>query len=368
MRNERTTPWGAILSPAIIAAWLLLAATVALHFTTNDILALHYFSLALAIAAVGLCGARLSALQAAALGATISAALLADNIWFGGAPHEIGIELASLIALPLILWAARSATIEVKSRPDAYYWDEAAETSMGRYLAEIESAFLVRTLASIDAVGTAVDAGAGHGRFSRILASSARRVVAIEANASLTSGLSAVAGNVTPLLVDPAASQLPLRDGSADFIVCIETPDLAQHEWFWRECARVLSTRGRLILTLQNRRSWKGLLARRNRQRYRARYGAEYYAMSLGEIATGLANAGLAIESAEGFNWLPMPRASDSALVAPLLRLEWLLGLRSAASLSPWIILSARLVSPSPRPPRGWPGSRTGRCDRARGS
>lgn len=336
----------AIASPSvsltIVGAWLLLAAFIGVHYVTSEIATAHYLSIALVAAAVALCGARLSPAQGALLALAASAIMLGDVIWFGAAPSELALEIASLVMLPAVLWVARSAVAEVRAGPQDYYWDAAAETSMGAYVTSVETAFIARVLDGVGKVTCAVDAGAGTGRISRVLAARATRVIAIEVNPALTGALASVAPNVTPLLIDPQATELPLRDGSADCITAIEVPDLAQRAWFWTECARVLRPEGRLVLTLQNRRSWKGLLARVDRGRYRARFGAAYYEMSLGELASGLQRAGFTIEEASGFNWLPLRRGSDSPLVRPLAAVERLLGLRSLARLSPWVVLSAR--------------------------
>jgi SAM-dependent methyltransferase len=330
-------------STAVIGAWLLLAGVIGLHYITSDIVAAHYLSIALAVAAVALCGSRLSALQGAGLAALVSIILLGDALWFGAAPHELTFELISLIALPLVLGLVRSAAVEAEAGPTGYYWDTAAETSMGRYITEAESSFIADTIAALDGeLDCIVDAGAGTGRLSGMLAVRARRVLALETNADLTPALSRVASNVTAALVSPEATRIPVRDGSADVVVCIEVPDLAQHAWFWHECSRVLKPSGRLVLTLQNRRSWKGLTARADRGRYRSRYGAEYYGMSFDELVGGLRSAGLEVESANGYNWLPFRRGSDSPFVRPLAAAERLLGLRALSELSPWVILAAR--------------------------
>lgn len=332
-------------SPAIIGAWLLLVVFIGVHYVTSEIATVHYLSIALVAAAVALCGARLSPAQGAVLALAASAVVLGDVIWFGATPGELALEIGSLVMLPVVLWIARSASIEVEATPEGYYWDAAADTSMGRYLTNVETAFVSRALDSLTgALTCAVDAGAGSGRFTRLLTQRASNVIAIEVNPTVIESLAAIGENVTPMLVDENATQLPLRDGSAGCIAAIEVPDLAQRPWFWRESARVLRPGGRLVLTLQNGRSWKGLLARADRGRYRARFGAEYYEMSFRELVAGLEAEGFAVEEASGFNWLPLRRGSDSPLVRPMAALERVLGLQSFAAVSPWVILSARRI------------------------
>ena len=223
-----------------------------------------------------------------------------------------------------------------------YYWDVIAKTAMNRYLTEIETAFIER---EIDQLGrkpaVVVDAGAGRGRLTRLLAARAEHVIATEARQELVDSLSEIALNVTPQFVSPDSVALPLKDESVDIVIAIEAAGLTHSPEFHRECARVLRPDGVFVLTLQNRASWKGLLARLRRSRYRAEHGATYYVWSFGELKRSLGDAGLRVTHAAGLNWLPFMRDSDNGLIGPLSVAERVLGLRKLASVSPWVLLSA---------------------------
>ena len=224
-----------------------------------------------------------------------------------------------------------------------YLWDVAARTEMGRYLLDAELGFITRSIVGLaKKPQIALDAGAGSGRITRPLSNLAVRVIATETEPALVKQLAGIESNVTPLLVSPESKRLPLQDATADVILSIQAADLAQTGWFHQECGRVLKPGGVLILTLQNRRSWKGLLATRRPERYRGEFGARYYERSLADITRHLEAAGLMFERALGYNWLPFTRVSDSPLIKPLAKLErWLL-LRRLAAASPWVLLSAR--------------------------
>lgn len=223
-----------------------------------------------------------------------------------------------------------------------YYWDVIAKTAMGLYLTEIETAFIER---AIDQLGrrpaVAVDAGAGRGRLTRLLAARADHVIATEAKPELIASLSEIAPNVTPQLVSPESAVLPLQDGSVDIVIAIEAAALTHSTAFHRECVRVLRPGGVFVLTLQNRASWKGLLARLRNRHYRAEHGANYYDWSFGELKRSLSEAGLRVDRVAGLNWLPFMRASDSGLIGPLSTVESALGLRKLASVSPWVLVEA---------------------------
>ena len=234
------------------------------------------------------------------------------------------------------------------------WWDLTERTSMARYLAAIEERFIVDSIAGRpQRPRLALDAGAGRGRLTALLAKHADRVVATETEQKLVELLEKVAPNVTSVLADPEVKRLPLEDASADWIISIQAADLAESQWFQKECARALTPGGVLVVNLQNRRSWKGLVARRRAERYRAEFGAIYYSSSLENFTRDVEAAGLEVEQTVGYNWLPFTRDSDSRLIGPLGAIEGALGLRRLGSISPWVLV--RMRRPLGRPAGGSP-------------
>ena len=108
-------------------------------------------------------------------------------------------------------------------------WDLTEKTAMARYLAAIEERFIVASIVGLpQRPRLALDAGAGRGRLTALLARNAERVIATEAEQNLVELLGTVAPNVTPVLADPEEKRLPLEDASADWIISIQAADLAE--------------------------------------------------------------------------------------------------------------------------------------------
>lgn len=227
--------------------------------------------------------------------------------------------------------------------PFDYYWDTVEPAALSGYITSTEGAFIERCL---DRMGRkpdlVVDAGAGSGRFTRMLAARSRRVVATEMVPQLVDMLAGIGPNVTALPSEPGAASLPVDDGAADLVIAIDVADFTQNSAFHREAHRALRPGGLFVTTLQNRASWKGLIGRFRGEHHRAEVDAVYYTWSLADLATSLRDAGLRVERAMGFNWLPFTRDSDSPLVKPLALVEGLLQLRRLAAISPWVLVAAR--------------------------
>lgn len=220
------------------------------------------------------------------------------------------------------------------------YFD--VRTAMSRYITKIEIDFIDKMIGQLGRrPAIAVDAGAGRGRLTRLLAERAEHVIATEAKEQLIEPLSDIAPNVTSHFVDSQSIGLPVQDNSVDIVIAIQAADLTHSLEFHRECARVLRPDGFAILSLQNRSSWKGLLARLRPGHYHAEYGASYYTWSFVQLKGSLIEAGLSVHSATGFNWMPFTRDVDLGVVGPLTRAEGALGFRKLVNVSPWVLVAA---------------------------
>ena len=329
----------ALLVPAILA-----------HYFTQAVVPAHYVSIALAVAAVTVSVPRLLPWQVCALSAGVAAVLLGDALWPDSVRYEVILEIASLAALPLMVYATGLRTevrraLEAPARSEPY-WDAVARTTMGKYVTDAEAAFLKLALGPARP-RIVVDAGAGTGRLTRVLAGLSGGVIATEVSQRLAVIATGVAPNVDAVRVGESSCAIPLRDGTADAVVCVEVPDLTHRRWFYNECRRLLRPGGVLIVTLQNRSSWKGAVARLLRRRYRTKLGPAYYRRSLGELVSLARQAGFEVEHAAGFNWLPFSRTADSPLVPVLAKLEKVLRLDRLAGVSPWVIVRFRAAPPA---------------------
>ena len=227
--------------------------------------------------------------------------------------------------------------------PFDYYWDTVEPAALSGYITSTEGAFIERCLDQLGSTpALVVDAGAGSGRFTRMLAARSRRVVATEMVPQLVDMLAGIAPNVNAVRVERRSIALPVDDGTADAIVAIDVADFTQNPAFHRECYRALRPGGLFITSLQNRASWKGLIGRFRTEHHRAEVDAIYYTWSFRMLVDSLRDAGLQLDRSMGFNWLPFTRDSNSPLVAPLAQLERVLQLRRLPSISPWALVAAR--------------------------
>jgi ubiquinone/menaquinone biosynthesis C-methylase UbiE len=96
-----------------------------------------------------------------------------------------------------------------------------------------------------------VDLGAGTGKLTRTLVALGHRVTAIEPLAEMRAWLESVLPDVTALA--GSAEALPLRDASADVVVCAQSFHWFDHTVALPEIARVLRPGGRLALVWNTR-------------------------------------------------------------------------------------------------------------------
>jgi SAM-dependent methyltransferase len=222
------------------------------------------------------------------------------------------------------------------------YWQRVALTQMGVYVTGVEERFLDGVMGARPG-GVVLDVGAGGGRLEHVISRYAGRVIATDIDRDEIYSMADYDG-VAPVVVGPVAT-LPVKSGAVDEVVVIEVPAASDEEWFREECARVLRPGGRVLMTVYNASSYKGLWTRavsRLRGRQAPPWAGLYYRMSLREQLQRWALAGFEPGITRGFYWSPLPRSSESRWVLASAALERLLGLRGLTGLSPWVLVELR--------------------------
>lgn len=220
------------------------------------------------------------------------------------------------------------------------YWDRVGVTRMGLYVTRVESEFILRSLDERPP-GYTADIGAGSGRLHPAIVPRSHAVFATEVTRDQLEIMSKD-GAVAAILVQKGQTSLPFRSKSLDTVVSIEVPAVSDQDWFRRECGRILTSRGRVIITVHNALSYKGLVSRllgRWRAARRKSWANLYYRYGLSVHVREWKKAGFDVKASTGFYWPPLPRDADGPWVQIAATLERVLGLRLLTAWSPWVLL-----------------------------
>jgi ubiquinone/menaquinone biosynthesis C-methylase UbiE len=320
------------------------------HYISAGLPGIHLLSVFLGIAAIGgFCALHLGRRIGLFIGALFTLLVVADDIWVLGytGPSEIVVELmAGLVCLILGVvvggWADKRNINRPHPQMGSLYWDSVAQTTMGQYITLRELNFIAQFFSELHKKPEVIlDVGAGPGRLEPMLSSFSSQVICTEVDPSLIKVLASKGRNVMPLLVSKETQTLPLADASVDVVICIELPGLAEQDWFYSECQRILKLGGVVITTITNRLSWKGTIAKFTQRSY-THVSGRYYEHTIREIKMSLRRHGFIVHRARGMNWLPFSRSSDSPLIRIFASLERIIQLDKLVSYSPWVILEIR--------------------------
>lgn len=232
-----------------------------------------------------------------------------------------------------------------------FLWDRMNRTRMGRYLTTVEVEFIIEGLARAPHVRTVLDVGGGSGRLAIPLQRRGYHVIVTEAEMLPLRWLAAKSPETPRVVTSAGAHTLPFRDGAVECILAIEIPPVYEG-WFWAECRRVLTPRGLVIASTANRHSYKGMLhlfagrvgpLGRKAGRDGA-VGERSDARSARGLEALIRAKGFEIERAQGFNWLPVRRGSNSPLIPFFAVVEKWTGLRRLMPVSPWLLFHARVT------------------------
>lgn len=221
-----------------------------------------------------------------------------------------------------------------------YYWDEfhgVNASAMGRYLTKKELKFIEAFLKE-NKVKNCLEIGCGSGRLSTRILKHDINLIGIDIDPLPLKILNERGPKMKTIQAD-ASKPLPFKDNFFDCIFAIESIDyLTDLDSFFKECIRVLHSKGFIIFTSGNAFSYKKIL-----QQKFGRHKAQYR-FSTKDIKNSLNRAGFRIKNLKGFNWLPCRRESDSRLIPIFDHFEEILGLGNLPFVSPWIMCQAQKV------------------------
>ena len=205
----------------------------------------------------------------------------------------------------------------------------AAKTRMGKYLTNLETDFISKSIDLSKENITVMDVGAEAGRFSLLAANSKATVVSVDVNSYALKRLKLKTKQVNIIQAD--ARHLPLKDAVFDVVFMIEVLDyIPELEQALTECKRTLKPNASSILSFGNKSSLKAKLKAMQGKSYRHSYK---------EVMQCLSKTGFVVKRKTGYSWLPFGRTSQSGLVPILAGFERIFGLRRVVRFSPWVII-----------------------------
>jgi ubiquinone/menaquinone biosynthesis C-methylase UbiE len=209
------------------------------------------------------------------------------------------------------------------------HWEMAAKTKMGKYLTDLETDFISKSIDLSKENISVMDVGAEAGRFSLYAANTKANVVSVDVNSYALKRLKLKNKQVNIIQAD--ARYLPLRDEVFDVVFMIEVldyiPELCQA---LSECKRTLKPNSSSILSFGNKSSLKAKLKAMQGKSYRHSYKEALQCLSLTELT---------VKRKMGYSWLPFGRTSQSGLVPVLASFERIFGFRRVVRFSPWVII-----------------------------
>ena len=209
------------------------------------------------------------------------------------------------------------------------HWEFAAKTKMGKYLTNLETDFISKSIELSQSNIRVMDVGAEAGGFSLLAANSKAIVVSVDVSSYALKRLKLKNKEVNIIQAD--ARHLPLRDTLFDVIFMIEVLDyIPQLDQALSECKRTLKTNASSILSFGNKSSLKAKLKAMQGKSYRHSYK---------EVMQCLSKTGFLVKKKTGYSWLPFGRTSQSGVVPFLARFERFFGLRRVVRFSPWVII-----------------------------
>jgi ubiquinone/menaquinone biosynthesis C-methylase UbiE len=200
---------------------------------------------------------------------------------------------------------------------------------MGKYLTNLETDFISKSINLAQENITVMDVGAEAGRFSLLAANSKVTVVSLDVDSYSLKRLKLKTKQVNVVQAD--ARNLPLKDEVFDAVFMIEVLDyIPELEAALTECKRTLKSDASCILSFGNKSSLKAKLKAMQGKSYRHSYR---------KVMQCLSKTGFIVKKKTGYSWLPFGRTSENRFVPVLAGIERILGLRRVPRFSPWVMV-----------------------------
>lgn len=136
--------------------------------------------------------------------------------------------------------------------PVADWYDNMLETDEDSYQAQVVGPNLLRMM-RISQTDRVVDLGCGQGFFSRLFALQGAKVTGVDASPELIQKAQEHTGSANIRFLTEPAQTTSLQDGCADVItIVLALQNMEDMRAVFRECARLLTPRGRMYLVLNH--------------------------------------------------------------------------------------------------------------------
>lgn len=200
---------------------------------------------------------------------------------------------------------------------------------MGKYLTDLETNFISKSINLGKENLIVMDVGAEAGRFSLFASNYNVTVISVDLDSYSLKRLKLKEKQVNVIQAD--ARKLPLKDDLFDVVFMIEVLDyIPELDQSFLECKRTLKPSASSFISFGNKSSLKAKLKSVRGKTYCHNYCS---------VMQCLIKTGFIIKRKTGYNWLPFGRVSQSRLLPLFAFFERFLGLRRVVRFSPWIIV-----------------------------
>ena len=207
------------------------------------------------------------------------------------------------------------------------HWEMAAKTRMGKYLTNVERAF-IESVVDFSKTELVLDVGAESGRISLMALNTKTNVVSIDINSVSLKRLKQRTQQAYIIAAD--ARKLPFISEVFDATFMIEVLDyIPELNVALNECSRTLKPHSSCILSFGNKSSFKAKLKGLKGQSYLHSHKC---------VMQTLPKVSFKLQAQIGYSWLPFGRISQNKLVSIFAWLERIFGLRRLHKYSPWVM------------------------------